>query len=112
VDDDASICLLYEQELRRSGYEVETASSGQEAMEKINKERFDVAVLDIEMPDISGLDVLKNIKQELPDMWVILNTAYSTYMSDFNSWLADAYVVKSSDLTPLKDKIKELLGSR
>jgi hypothetical protein len=46
------------------------------------------------------------------DLPVILNSAYSTYKQDFASWMADAYVVKSADLTELKDTIKDVLAKR
>ena len=58
---------------------------------------------------MNGLEALPRIlglKEGLP---VILNTAYSQYQESFMSWAADAYVVKSSDLSELKQKIKELL---
>ena len=50
-----------------------------------------------------------SLRQEYRDCAVILNSAYATYKSDFQSWLADAYIMKSSDLEPLKDKVKYLL---
>jgi DNA-binding response OmpR family regulator len=109
VDDDDRIRLLYQKELSQSGYRVETAASGREAIEKTGAGSFDLAVLDIEMPDLSGLEVLSRMREQAPHMAVILNSAYSTYKSDFQSWLADAYIVKSSDMDPLKAKIKELL---
>ena len=62
------------------------------------------------MPGMDGLEALPRIlgiKEGLP---VIMNTAYSQYQDSFMSWAADAYVVKSSDLTELKEKIKELVN--
>ena len=62
------------------------------------------------MPGMDGLEALPRIlgiKEGLP---VILNTAYSQYQESFMSWAADAYVVKSSDLTELKEKIKMLVN--
>jgi DNA-binding response OmpR family regulator len=66
-------------------------------------------ILDIGLEDSSGLDLLNQLRQGYRDCAVILNTAYSTYKSDFQSWLADAYIMKSSDLTQLKAKVKDLL---
>ena len=72
---------------------------------------YDLIVLDIELEESSGLDLLKQIKHEYPDIMVVLNSAYAVYKSDFHTWLADGYIVKSSDIKPLKDKIESLLVS-
>ena len=56
-----------------------------------------------------GLEVLDLLRKKNKSLPVILNSAYSTYKNDFTSWLADAYLVKSHDLTELKDKVQELL---
>jgi DNA-binding response OmpR family regulator len=61
------------------------------------------------MDDLDGLEVLENIRTETNKVPVILNSAYSTYKNNFTSWLADAYLVKSSNLSELKDKVRELL---
>ena len=112
IDDDDKLRLLYRTELSQAGYAVETAATAAEALEKITVQKFSVAVLDIEMPDMSGLEVLGKLRELSPHTSVVLNSAYSTYKSDFKSWLADAYVVKSSNLEPLKEKIKELVVPR
>ncbi|HKK21601.1 MAG TPA: response regulator [candidate division Zixibacteria bacterium] len=111
IDDDRNIRLLYEHELSCEGYQVATASSAAEAIEKASAEPFNLAILDIEMPDMSGLELLGKLRELRPNMPVILNSAYSTYKSDFKSWLADAYVVKSSDIEPLKQTVKEMLSN-
>ncbi len=108
VDDDEGIRILYQQELSRDGYYVATAASGVEAIQMTSDGSFGMVVLDVEMPDMSGLEVLNKLREIAPEMVVILNTAYSTYKWDFQSWLADAYVVKSSDMGPLKKKLREL----
>jgi DNA-binding response OmpR family regulator len=110
VDDEENIRRLYEEELAAEGYQVSMADSGRAAVESLASEPPDLVVLDIKMADMDGLDVLGNLKgidRELP---VVLNSAYSTYKNDFRSWLADAYVVKSSDTRELKAKIRELLA--
>ena len=108
VDDDEMIRLLYQKELTADGYDVETAESGTAAVNKTSTSRYSCIVLDIEMPDIHGMEVLKHIRTSTPNTPVIINSAYSIYKTDFNSWLADEYIVKSSDLAPLKQKIREL----
>ena len=111
VDDDKGIRTLYQNELSQAGYEVETAASGAEAIRKSSENTFALVILDIEMPDLSGLEVLNRLRKVAPKTRIILNTAYSVYKSDFQSWLADDYIVKSSDIEPLKQKIRELTVS-
>ncbi|MCK4632496.1 MAG: response regulator [candidate division Zixibacteria bacterium] len=112
VDDEALIRLLYERELVSIGYEVTTAESGTVAIEMATEDQFDLAVLDIEMPGLDGLATLNRLREAAPQMAVILNTAYAIYKADFQTWLADAYVVKSSDLQTLVDQIRKVLENR
>ena len=109
VEDDKNQRILYEQELAEEGYEVILAEGGREALEKIEKVVPDLVILDISMPGMDGIETLGKILGRERDIPVILNTAYSSYKDNFMTWSADAYVVKSSDLTELKEKIKEIL---
>lgn len=109
IDDDQSLRLLYKSELEQQGYQVDTVGSGDEALEIVGKTRYDVAVVDIEMPGISGLELLSRLRELTPQTALLLNSAYSNYKDDFNSWVADGYLVKSSDLTQLKETVKELM---
>jgi two-component system, response regulator, stage 0 sporulation protein F len=111
ADDDEAIRNLITEELKDEGYQVLTATNAREALKVVETQSLDLVVLDIRMPGMDGLEALPRIlglKEGLP---VILHTAYSQYKESFMSWAADAYIVKSSDLTELKAKIKELLGS-
>lgn len=112
VDDEESIRLLYGQELADEGHEVATAASAVEAAEKLQESAFDLVVLDIKLRNESGLDLLQKIVKERHEMPVILCTAFSCYKDDFSAWLADGYVVKSSDLTELKEEIKRVLARK
>ena len=67
-------------------------------------------VLDIRMPGMDGVEALGRIHDMHRTMPVILNTAYSGYEENFMTWTADAYVVKSGDVSVLKERIKEVLG--
>jgi DNA-binding NtrC family response regulator len=111
VDDDASLRILYSRELADEGYEVKSVSSGKEAIDSIGAERPDVVILDIKMEGMDGLSVLDEIMKRDKTIPVVLNTAYSTFKSDFTTWSADAYVVKSSDLTELKETVRQILQS-
>ena len=112
VDDEANIRLLYAQELSDEGYEVVTAGTALEAVEKLEGADFDLVVLDIKLKNESGIELLQRIVKERHTLPVILCTAFSCYKDDFSAWLADGYVVKSSDMQELKDEIKRVLAKR
>jgi len=108
VDDEAHVRKLYEEILSRDGHKVTAVATALEAMNILRREKYDLIILDIELEESSGLDILKELKRMYPDIPVILNSAYTVYKSDFHTWVADAYVIKSSDMEPLKEKIREL----
>lgn len=110
VEDEWKLRLLYSKELEAEGYEVLTAANGQEALKHSQEHAVDLAIVDIRLEGESGLDVLRELMEDNQGLRVILNSAYSSYMSDFTSWSADAYLVKSSDLSELKSKVRELLN--
>lgn len=112
VDDEEGIRLLYKEELEEEGLEVELASSGEEALKRLEKTRFDLMILDIKLPGMGGIEVLRTVKERWKGLPVVLCTAYHHYKQDFGTWASDAYVVKSSDLTELKDTVKGILGKK
>ena len=112
VDDEMHQGLLYEQELTDEGYIVDVVTSGNQALEKVKQNTYDLVVLDIGMPDMDGLETLGRMLCMDNKLPVVLNTAYPSYKDNFMSWAADAYVVKSSDLAELKSKIKESLTKK
>ncbi len=109
VDDEEVIRMLYAEELEDDGYKVITASSGHGLIEMIEQEKPDLVVLDIKMAEHDGLDLLQVIRKEFYNIPVILCSAYSSYRGDLKSIAADYYVVKSADLSELKQKIKMAL---
>jgi len=111
VEDDKNQQDLYRQELIDEGYEVDVASDGREAVSKVQKDRPDLIVLDISMPGMDGIEAMGRILGGDNRIPIVLNTAYSSYKDNFMTWSADAYVIKSSDLTPLKKTIKHVLES-
>mgnify|MGYP001105414236 CR=1 FL=1 len=112
VDDEEHIRFLYSEELTEEGYDVITADSGYKLLERIEEEKPDLVVLDIKMVDYNGLDLLQDIRNQYADLPVILCTAYDTFKEDMKSIAADAYVIKSFDLTELKNKISAILKER
>jgi CheY-like chemotaxis protein len=109
VDDEASIRMLYREEFEDEKYEVAEAEDGDGLLEKIEAESPDVIVLDIKMAAYDGLDLLQEIRQKFQELPVIISSAYGAYKGDYKTLAADYYVVKSSDLSELKQKVKKAL---
>jgi len=112
VEDDKNQRLLYEQELTLEGYEIVTAPDGKEALEKVQEHLPDVIIMDINIPKMDGIETMGRILGKNKEIPIIINTAYSNYKDNFMSWAADAYIVKSSDLSELKNAVKEVLVKR
>lgn len=110
VDDEENIRLLYKEEMTEEGYEVETASDGEDALAKIRARRPDLVVLDIRMPGMDGLECLSKIREIDMMLPVVIATAYGSFRQDFASWPSDSYVTKSSDLAHLKSEVRRLLA--
>jgi len=110
VDDEENIRFLFKEELEEEGYEVDVASNGLDALEKIKIAVFDLVILDIKMPGMNGIQALNEIKNMNKDLPVILCSAYGEFKQDFSSWASDGYVVKSADTKELKQTIKDILG--
>lgn len=112
VEDEAAQRLLYETEIVDMGHEVVLASDGVEAIDMVRKEKPDLVILDLMMPNMHGLDSLRKVLSINPNIPVIIHTAYSHYKDNFMSWAAEEYIVKSADLSELKGAIKRVLASR
>ena len=110
VDDEENIRMLFKEELEDEGYQVEAASNGLEALEKLKGSNFDLVVLDIKMPGMDGIQALNEIKNLNKDQPVILCSAYGEFKQDFSSWVSDGYIVKSADTRELKQTIKNILN--
>jgi DNA-binding response OmpR family regulator len=113
VEDEENLCLLFEQELTEAGHQVVIAHDGKTAIQLARDEKPDLVIMDINLPDkMNGLESMSKILDENKDMPVIINTGYSQYRDNFMSWAAEAYVLKSGDLTPLKETISGVLAKR
>lgn len=110
IDDEENIRMLYQEELGDEGYEVAVASDGTEALDILSDSPFDLVTLDIRMPGVDGITMVKKVKEIYQNIPVILVTAYGEYKQDFCTWACDAYIVKSADLTELKATIKRIIG--
>lgn len=110
VDDDQAIQLLYQEEFQDEGYSVSSAFNGDEALKIFNADQPDLVILDIQMPGLNGIEVLRQMKMINATVPIILSSAYHEYKQDLGAWASDEYVVKSSDLTELKNTVRRLLG--
>ena len=99
--------MLYREELEDDGYEVVSAYSGEEGLEKFKSEMPDLVLLDIEMPGMNGIEALRQMKMKMnnPDVPVILNSAYTEYKQDLGAFASDEYVVTSPNINELKEAI-------
>jgi len=111
IDDEESIRNSLSYFFEKKGYIVESVSSGSEAIEKIKKNKFDAALIDIILPDYDGIDLLKIFKKQFPNLICIIITAYSTIQSAITSIkeAADGYFVKPPILEDVLIKVEEAL---
>jgi len=110
VDDEANIRELYKEEFEDMGYSVTTVPDGVKALALLETTKFDLVTLDMRMPDMDGIEALRKMKEQDSAIPVIICTAYEEYKHDFGSWCSDAYVVKSADMSQLRDTVKKILG--
>jgi DNA-binding NtrC family response regulator len=111
VDDEKSIRLLYDDEFTEEGYHVITSNGDENLLEIIGNKKPDVIVMDRKLGKIDGAAVLQKIRKYYHDIPVILCTAYANFKDDMKSIGTDFLVMKSSDLTELKNIIKLVIGS-
>jgi len=110
VDDEENIRQLYAMELAGAGHAVDTAGTVEQAREIFERGGTELVVLDLKLTESDGgLETLKWMRERDRRIPIIINTAYPAYQTDFSSWLADAYLVKSSNLDELKSTINKLL---
>ncbi|MBI1823658.1 MAG: sigma-54-dependent Fis family transcriptional regulator, partial [Nitrospirae bacterium] len=91
VDDEKSMREFLGIVLSNEGYAVTTASDGEEAIQQIGKDIFDLVITDIKMPKMSGLDVLKGVKEVSPDTLVLMITAFATTETAIEAMKQGAY---------------------
>jgi DNA-binding NtrC family response regulator len=112
VDDTANLRLLYRIELEAEGYEIIAVDSGTKALEVLAREKIDAIVLDLLLPDCFGLELLEKILARARHVPLVINTAYGQFCDNFQTWGAEAFIVKSSDLSELKRVLQRILAGR
>ncbi len=100
VDDEEIVLLSCERVLTEEGYEVQTRLGGQEGLQLLAEEPFDLAIVDLKMPGMDGLELLRAIKRDYPHMPVIMITGFSTVESAVEAMKAGAYDYLPKPFTP------------
>src|SRR4029453_9005300 len=108
VDDEPSILKLLKEALTQWGYQVVCVGTGSEALEAIRTELFDAAITDIRMPEMSGLDLLREIKRHDDSIEVVVMTGYPTIASAVEALKEGAYNYLSNPLIP--DELRPLMA--
>jgi ActR/RegA family two-component response regulator len=109
IDDDEDFLEIMAERLQARGMDVSTTTSPDEALIKIERESFDAIVLDFMMPDMLGLEVLKEIRLKKPELQIILLTGYATLETGLEAMKLGAmsFIEKPVDLKVLTEKIKK-----
>jgi len=111
VDDDESIRKVLSIILEEEGYAVDTAKNGKEAINKSNEKFYNLALIDIRLPDIQGIELLTKIRGTVPKMRKIIITGYPSLQNAVEALNrgADAYVMKPFEMEKVLKTIKEQL---
>lgn len=114
VDDDQSMREFLEILLTREGYQVDLASGGEEGIEKLENQSFDLVITDIRMHNLNGIDVLKKAKQIHPDTMVVMISAFATAETAVEAMREGAYdyVPKPFKVSEFKRIVRDTLGSK
>lgn len=114
VDDDAEVRKTLSSILLKEGYLVETAENGKQALRASEKAHFDVALIDIKLPDMDGTELLHRLEEKQPHMVKIIITGFPTLenaMKTVNEG-ADGYILKPFDIEKLLEMIKKHLTKK
>jgi DNA-binding NtrC family response regulator len=111
VDDDENVIIPVEAILKSEGYAVDVAASGSEAIKKSENATYNLALIDIRLPDMDGTELLTRMKDRIPKVRKIILTGYPSMQNAISAVnkKADAYVVKPVDLDKLLELIREQL---
>ncbi len=111
VDDEPEICQVYGEHFRKRGFAVETAPDGVAGLEKLHQEQFDVALIDIQMPKMNGLELVRQIQAEDMDTSLVMLTGHGERdeaVMALNLGVAAWFDKKSIDMKALSQKAYDL----
>lgn len=100
IDDEAIVRVSCERVLTPEGYDVNVVSKGTDALALLSSEHFDLVLTDLKMPDMDGLEVLKEIKAKWPDISVIIITGYGTISTAVQAIKLGAFEYLEKPFTP------------
>jgi DNA-binding NtrC family response regulator len=114
VDDDVGVRTMLSSVLNGEGYDVEAVENGKQAVKACEKSPFDVALIDIELPDMKGTELLDRLKRIRPKMIRIIITGHPSLESAMKAVneRADGYVLKPFEVKELLQKIRKLLEEK
>ncbi|MCW4028646.1 MAG: response regulator [Candidatus Bathyarchaeota archaeon] len=114
ADDDETIRTTMKAILQDEGYEVDLAGTGKEAIQRSNEKTYNIALLDIRLPDMEGIELLKLLKDSVPRMRKVMVTGYPSMQNAIAALnkSADAYIVKPVDVDKLLNTVKEQLQAQ
>jgi len=100
VDDEMIVCESCKRILEEEEYEVDTALSGKEALEKMKENPYDIVITDLKMPEIDGMEVLRTFRKEYPDAIIIMITGFSTVETAVEAMKLGAFDYIPKPFTP------------
>lgn len=111
VDDERRMCIVIKAGLEVDGHLVELAFDGNEALQKITANQFDIVITDLKMPGKTGLEILDEVKRRNPATEVILMTAYATTQTAIEAMKKGAYdyVIKPFEMTEVRIKVNQIV---
>jgi DNA-binding NtrC family response regulator len=111
IDDDASVRKSHEAVLEEKGYVVDTAMNGKEAIAKSKSRLYNLALVDLRLPDMDGIELLTAMREAVPKMVKIIITGYPSMENAIEAVNrgADGYIVKPYTMEDLLRKVKEQL---
>ena len=114
IDDEEELVSAWIERLSMRGIEAEGATNGHDAIEHVKKKKFDVVILDLKMPGISGSELMKCIKSEDPDVPVILITGHQCQDEENEVMLAGSFecLVKPVDIDIMVEKIMKAVKNK
>ena len=109
VDDEKEFVEALSERMTNRGMDVSTSLSAREALKKIEQESYDAVVLDLMMPEMDGIEVLKIIREKKPELQIILLTGHGTIEKGIEAMKLGAmdFIEKPADITVLSEKIKK-----
>jgi DNA-binding NtrC family response regulator len=111
IDDENIVGKMTKVVLEQEGYVVETFLSAEPALERLKEEKFDVVITDLKMKGLDGMDVLKTVKAQSPEIKVIMITAFASLDAAIEAMrgMVDDFFAKPVKIKELKECIRRLL---